>query len=93
MLLANGYHVRVLDNFETGHYRNVLFHKDFFEYRVGDIQNPKDCREALDGIETVFHLARPAFKTATPETFFENPAAMTQWGVLSYYILLNEKLA
>ena len=77
MLLSNGYRVRVLDNFETGHYRNVLFRTEAFEYKIGDIQKPPDCEEALRDIEMVFHLVMPAFNE---ETFFAKPTALSHWG-------------
>lgn len=80
MLLSNGYRVRVLDNFETGHYRNVLFHTEPVEYKIGDIQKPLDCEEALRDIEMVFHLVMPAFNSSSEETFFAKPTALSHWG-------------
>ena len=60
-LLERGHHVRVLDNFATGHIENLLsfFEKnpDTFELQVGDIRNFADCQKAVDGIEYVLHEA------------------------------------
>lgn len=51
--------VRVLDNFETGHRKNL---KDFlrhpkFELSEGDIRNRKDCIVACEGIDLITHQA------------------------------------
>ncbi|MBR3100564.1 MAG: SDR family oxidoreductase [Muribaculaceae bacterium] len=60
-LLERGHHVRVLDNFATGHIENLLsfFEKnpDTFELQVGDIRNFADCQKAVDGMEYVLHEA------------------------------------
>ena len=60
-LLERGHHVRVLDNFATGHIENLLsfFEKnpDTFELQVGDIRNFADCQKAIDGMEYVLHEA------------------------------------
>lgn len=60
-LLENGYRVRCLDNFATGHMHNLIplierYHESF-ELQVGDIRNIEDCRKAVDGVEYVFHEA------------------------------------
>lgn len=60
-LLENGYRVRCLDNFATGHMHNLIplieRHPEAFELQVGDIRNIEDCRKAVDGVEYVFHEA------------------------------------
>jgi UDP-N-acetylglucosamine 4-epimerase len=60
-LLADGARVVCLDNFSTGHPRNILsFTADpAFELIVGDIRNPADCRKACDGVDYVLHHAAP----------------------------------
>ncbi|MBR8764803.1 UDP-N-acetylglucosamine 4-epimerase [Porphyromonas levii] len=59
--LAKGYHVRVLDNFATGHMHNILpfFEKypDTFELRVGDIRDLTACQDACKGVDYVLHEA------------------------------------
>ncbi len=60
-LLNNGYTVRCLDNFATGHPENI-FHllekfPDTFTLQVGDIRNINDCRKAVEGMEYVMHEA------------------------------------
>lgn len=60
-LLENGYRVRCLDNFATGHPHNI-FHllekfSDRFELQVGDIRKIDDCRKAVEGIDYVMHEA------------------------------------
>lgn len=60
-LLENGYAVRCLDNFTTGHMHNLipLIYKypESFELQVGDIRKMDDCRKAVDGVKYVFHEA------------------------------------
>lgn len=60
-LLENGHQVRVLDNFATGHMRNLLpfFDRfpDSFELIVGDIGNLADCQRSVDGMDYVLHEA------------------------------------
>lgn len=60
-LLNNGYTVRCLDNFATGHPENIfpLLEKfpDTFSLQVGDIRNIDDCRKAVDGMDYVMHEA------------------------------------
>jgi len=48
-----------LDNFSTGHFRNI---KDFIDHKnfrliVGDIRNLSDCKKAVDGIDIVLQEA------------------------------------
>jgi UDP-N-acetylglucosamine/UDP-N-acetylgalactosamine 4-epimerase len=48
-----------LDNFLTGHRKNIsemMAHKNFTLIE-GDIRNPADCRKACDGIDIVLHQA------------------------------------
>ena len=57
--LSQGNEVIILDNFSTGKIENVLpFAKQKkFHLIVGDIRNLNDCRQAVDGIDFVFHEA------------------------------------
>ena len=52
--LVRNWHVRVLDNFSNGHETNV---PAGVEVVRGDIRKRDDVLRALDGIDTVFHLA------------------------------------
>jgi UDP-glucose 4-epimerase len=58
-LLSDGCDVVVLDNLANGSLDNlqaVATHPRF-RFIKGDILNPLDCREAVAGVDTVFHLA------------------------------------
>ena len=56
-LLRDGYSVRVLDNFATGHRENLLGLWDEIELVEGDIQSYERAHNAVRGCEFVFHLA------------------------------------
>ncbi len=58
-LLKDGHQVRCLDNFETGHFKNIkpLLDHPHFELLVGDIRNLDTCQKAVDGMEYVLHEA------------------------------------
>jgi UDP-N-acetylglucosamine 4-epimerase len=51
--------VRVLDNFSTGHHRNLTDFMGFpgFELMEGDIRDQKTCQRACDGMDFVSHQA------------------------------------
>ncbi len=56
-LLADGWRVRVLDNFTTGRRQNLrhcLAHIDLIE---GDVRDPECVEKAVRGVEIVFHQA------------------------------------
>lgn len=55
-LRARGEDVRILDNFSTGHRRN-LEGLDGVEIVEGDILNPETCARACEGVDYVFHQA------------------------------------
>src|SRR5215475_3833993 len=56
-LLRRGRRVKVLDNFFTGKRENLASVADEIELIEGDVRNAALYREALDGVETVIHLA------------------------------------
>lgn len=58
-LLKRNYKVRCLDNFATGHFKNIesLLTNPNFELIVGDIRNIEDCQKAVDGVDYVLHEA------------------------------------
>jgi dTDP-L-rhamnose 4-epimerase len=59
LLVADGWRVRVLDNYEPQTHRNgpPPWRTARAEYVTGDMRNRADLRAALDGIEVVFHEA------------------------------------
>ena len=58
-LLAWGNEVVVLDNFSTGRIENLfsVIGNPRFKLIVGDIRDRSKCREAVDGVDYVLHLA------------------------------------
>lgn len=56
-LLSQGHRVRVLDNLATGNLRNLQAVQDGIEFVQADITDPDACRQAVKGIEWVFHEA------------------------------------
>lgn len=60
-LLQEGHRVTVLDNFSTGHPRNLLPLLEQYPHaltlQVGDIRNMGDCQQAAAGKQYVFHQA------------------------------------
>jgi len=56
-LVEAGHEVRVLDNFTTGHRRNLTHLQGRFELVEGDIRRPDDCLTACRGVQFVFHEA------------------------------------
>src|ERR1700712_3945723 len=60
-LLEKGYHVRVLDNLsEQVHGKKVkrpAYLNDAVELITGDIRDPKKVKDALQGIDAVYHYA------------------------------------
>lgn len=57
--LAKGYQVVCLDNFATGHRKNIEHHLPNINFRLieGDIRNLVDCQKALEGVDYVLHQA------------------------------------
>ncbi len=58
-LLKLGSKVVCLDNFATGHKKNIshLFENPKFELIEGDIRNPEDCKKACAEVDFVLHEA------------------------------------
>lgn len=60
-LLNEGHDVVCLDNFSTGHIKNLLplieSFPNSFKLIVGDIRNIKDCQKAMEGVDYVLHEA------------------------------------
>lgn len=58
-LLKLGSKVIGLDNFATGHKKNIEALNEFsnFEFIEGDIRNLEDCKKACEGVDFVLHQA------------------------------------
>jgi UDP-glucose 4-epimerase len=58
-LVANGAHVRVVDNLSSGRLENVQTHVQtgHIEFYHADLLDPEEIRRAVAGREIVFHLA------------------------------------
>ena len=57
-LLAKGYHVRGMDNLSFGGESLIGVYNDpDFEFMKGDVRNSGDVNKALQGVESVVHLA------------------------------------
>lgn len=58
-LVSNQVNVVALDNFATGHHRNIkrLLNKPNFKFIEGDIRDLEDCQYACKGIDFVLHQA------------------------------------
>lgn len=58
-LIKKGAKVRCLDNFATGHFKNIkhLLDHSSFELQVGDVRNISDCCKAVDSVDYVLHEA------------------------------------
>lgn len=57
--IAKGYKVTCLDNFATGHRKNIehLLSDTNFKLIEGDIRNLADCEQAVNGVDYVLHQA------------------------------------
>ncbi|SKA56275.1 NAD-dependent epimerase/dehydratase family protein [Enterovibrio nigricans] len=67
-LLADGHHVRVVDNLSTGSRSNVPRH---CEVRVADICVPGVVDDAMEGIDGCFHLAAVSSVERSNESLLE----------------------
>ena len=56
-LVTLGYRVRVVDNLSTGDEANLAGVADDIDFLRGDLCDPDVCRQAVAGIDVVFHLA------------------------------------
>lgn len=57
LLLENGFHVRVLDNFSNGSINNLPIHHANLDIVEGDITRVKDVNAAMEGVDQCIHLA------------------------------------
>jgi nucleoside-diphosphate-sugar epimerase len=87
-LLREGYSVRVLDNFATGHRTNLLGVMDDIELVEGDIQSYERVHNAVKGCDFVFHLAAlPSVPRSVQDPLTSNASNVT--GTLN--VLLNAR--
>lgn len=56
-LVEEGHRVRVLDNLCAGTLNNLAHLRDGFEFVRGDVSDANVVRQAVDGVEIVFHQA------------------------------------
>src|SRR5688572_1053785 len=56
-LVNSGKHVVVLDNFSTGHRRNLQFLRGSIEVFEGDLTDSKLMARAVQGVDVIFHQA------------------------------------
>ncbi len=54
-LVRDGWSVRVLDDLSTGREENLAHQRGVVDLRVGDLCDPAQVDEVLDGVEVVFH--------------------------------------
>lgn len=66
-LVAKGFSVIVLDNLSSGREGNLsgTLDDNRLKFLIGDCRNPENIKEALEGVDTVFHFA------ANPEVRLE----------------------
>lgn len=85
-LLQNGNEVVCLDNFATGHFRNIRDFMDHPQFKliVGDIRSLSDCHKATEGVEVVFHEAALG---SVPRSI-SNPVATNEVNVSGFLNML-----
>lgn len=90
-LLEDGHNVKVLDNLHTGDIENVKRHNDSssFQFLEGDVRNRKVIREAVQGVQAVFHEAAI---TSVPASV-ENPDLTREVNLEGTENLLDESLS
>jgi len=77
-LLAQGHEVRILDNFATGHRRNIESFLDRIELVEGDLQSYERAQTAVQGVDVVFHLAAlPSVPRSVQDPLTTNAVAVT----------------
>ena len=93
-LLRKGHRVRVLDDFSTGKRENLIFDKKYpsLEIIEGDIRHLAICRQAMKGIEYVFHQAAlPSVQRSVEDPLGSN--AVNGGGTLNILFAAREEKA
>jgi UDP-glucose 4-epimerase len=88
-LLEKKVRLRVLDNFSTGHEKNIAPFAHGLELHRGDLRDRNLMRKVLEGVKCVFHLA--AFPSV-PRSVKE-PHLACEINILGSLILLDEARA
>lgn len=70
-LLKEGFRVRVLDNLSTGKRENLASLFSRIDWRKGDLRNEKDIKQAVKGMDYVFHMAASRAVLRSVEDPFE----------------------
>jgi len=87
-LVNRNYKVIVLDNLSSGYKQNLsgILDDDKLKFLIGDCRHPENVREALEGVDVVFHFA------ANPEVRLEiaDPRKCYEQNIEATYILLEE---
>jgi len=87
LLQKRGCNVRILDNFVGGR-QNLQYFDESIEVLEGDCCNKIDCKKALTGVDTVFHLAAHA---AEGQSIFI-PAFNAQTNLIGSITVLAESI-
>lgn len=66
-LLAEGFLVRILDNFSTGKYANLPQDHEGLEIVEGDVADPQVVDQAVQGVSSIVHFAAVASVQASVE--------------------------
>ena len=91
-LLRRGHFVRVLDDFSTGRRENLIFDKRYPSLGImeGDIREAATCREAVKGMEYVFHQAAlPSVQRSVEDPATSN--AVNVGGTLNILLAAREE--
>lgn len=87
-LIDKGHNVTVLDSLASGHKRNLnsVLNNPKLKFLLGDCRNSKDVKEAIKGVDVVFHLA------ANPEVRLElaDPKKCYEQNIEATHALLEE---
>ena len=86
LLLEHGIPVRVLDNFSSGHRRNLDTGNSLLEIVEGDIVDRSTVAQQLDGVSHCLHLAAQVSVVAS----LENPPHSAQQNILGFVNVLTE---
>lgn len=71
-LVKDGRDVRILDNLSTGHRKNIEAVYDKVDFVEGDIRDADCVKQAMQDVDTVFHLAALASVPRSVEAPVEN---------------------
>lgn len=84
-LVEQGHRVKVLDNLSTGSFENLQPVLKDIELQVGDLRNLSDVRQAVTGVEVVFHQgALPSVPRSVADPLKTNEVNVT--GTLNVFL-------